>query len=143
MGENCIFCAIVAGEAPSAPVAETETTCASMDIQPASDGHLLVIPKRHSTDLLDIPAQDLAAVTLETQRIPRSVVEVWGADGVNLLNCCGADAWQSVFHFHMHVIPRYRDTTKDRLRLPFEPGVPGDRDTSTALADSPRPALSA
>lgn len=141
MAENCIFCAIVAGEAPSAPIAETETTFAFMDIQPASDGHLLVIPKRHNTDLLDIPAQDLAEVAFESQRIARSVVEVWGADGVNLLNCCGADAWQSVFHFHMHVIPRYRDQTKDRLRLPFEPGVPGDHETIRALAASLRPAL--
>lgn len=141
MVENCIFCAIVAGQAPSAPIAETETTFAFMDIQLAADGHLLVIPKRHSADLLDIPAQDLAEVALESQRIARSVVEVWGADGVNLLNCCGAEAWQSVYHFHMHVIPRYRDKAKDRLRLPFEPGVPGDQDTITALADSLRPAL--
>lgn len=122
-------------------VAETETTFAFMDIQPGSDGHLLVVPKRHSTDLRDIPSADLAEVAIESQRIAKHVFDVWGADGVNLLNCCGEDAWQSVFHFHMHVIPRYRDTTKDRLQLPFQPGVPGDPDVVDRLAEAMRSAL--
>ncbi|QTI70272.1 HIT family protein [Gordonia polyisoprenivorans] len=132
---NCIFCAIVAGTAPSVRVSETETTYAFMDIAPGNDGHLLVIPKRHSTDLLDIDAQDLTAVTLEAQRIARAVVGDLDADGVNLLNCCGADAWQTVFHFHLHVIPRYADRDRDRLRLPWQPGVPGDRQVMTDFAD--------
>jgi histidine triad (HIT) family protein len=138
---DCIFCAIVAGEAPSAPVAETETTFAFMDIQPGSDGHLLVVPKRHSTDLRDIPPDDLSAVALESQRIAQHAFDAWGADGVNLLNCCGADAWQSVFHFHMHVIPRYRDKDKDRLSLPFRPGVPGDQELLDSLAARMRESL--
>lgn len=138
---NCLFCAIVAGEAPSSPVAETESTYAFMDIQPGSDGHLLVVPKRHSTDLRDIPAEDLAAVAIESQRIADHVHEAWGADGVNLLNCCGAEAWQSVFHFHMHVIPRYRDPAKDRLSLPFEPGVRGDQTLIDSLAATMRRSL--
>ena len=138
---NCLFCAIVAGEAPSSPVAETESTYAFMDIQPGSDGHLLVVPKRHSTDLRDIPAEDLAAVAIESQRIADHVHEAWGADVVNLLNCCGAEAWQSVFHFHMHVIPRYRDPAKDRLSLPFEPGVRGDQTLIDSLAATMRRSL--
>ncbi|WP_210602707.1 HIT family protein [Brevibacterium oceani] len=142
MSENCIFCQIVAGEAPSAPIAETESTFAFMDIQPGSDGHLLVVPKRHSTDLRDIPADDLAAVAVESQRIATHAFDAWGADGVNLLNCCGAEAWQSVFHFHMHVIPRYRDKDRDRLRLPFEPGVRGDQELIVGLAASIRESLS-
>ncbi|MGC2940814.1 HIT family protein [Brevibacterium sp. FAM 24638] len=138
MSENCIFCQIIAGQAPSAPIAETEATFAFMDIQPGSDGHLLVVPKRHSTDLRDIPADDLAAVAVESQRLARHAFDAWDADGVNLLNCCGADAWQTVFHFHMHVIPRYRDKGRDRLRLPFEPGIRGDQELIDELAASMR-----
>lgn len=125
---ECLFCGIVAGSVPCAKVAEDEATFAFMDINPGSDGHLLVIPKRHSADLVEITADDLAATTLAAQRIAKVVLSGLGADGVNLLNCCGAEAWQTVFHFHLHVIPRYRDKDQglDRLELPFEPGVPGD-----------------
>jgi len=132
MSEQCVFCDIVAGLSPSATVAEDDTTLAFMDINPASDGHLLVIPKRHSTDLLDIPAEDLAAVTLAAQRLAALAVSELDADGVNLLNCCGADAWQTVFHFHLHVIPRYVDKVRDRLTLPWTP-TRGRRDTITEL----------
>lgn len=128
MTDQCLFCGIVAGDIPSTKVAEDETTYAFMDINPASDGHLLVVPKRHSTDLLDIDPADLADVTRTAQRIAAVAVKELGADGVNLLNCCGADAWQTVFHFHLHVIPRYTDKNKDRLSLPWQP-TPGDRDT--------------
>ena len=135
---SCLFCAIVAGDVPSVKVAEDESTLAFMDINPASDGHLLVVPKRHSRDVLDIPAQDLVAVTLAAQRMARILVEELAADGVNLVNCCGAEAWQSVFHFHLHVVPRYVDKTKDRLSVPWQPGVPGDpsaiSDLGTRLA---------
>ncbi|RRO20720.1 HIT family protein [Saccharopolyspora rhizosphaerae] len=133
MSDQCVFCGIVAGDVPSTRVAEDETTYAFMDINPASDGHLLVVPKRHSTDLVDIPAEDLSAVTLTAQRVARAAVHELGAGGVNLLNCCGATAWQSVFHFHLHVIPRYRDEAKDRLRLPWTPEVRGDDGTITEL----------
>ncbi|GAB2688367.1 HIT family protein [Saccharopolyspora gloriosae] len=127
-----MFCGIVTGDVPSVQVAEDATTFAFMDINPASDGHLLVVPKRHSKDLFEISAEDLAAVTLAAQRVAKAAVRELGADGVNLLNCCGADAWQSVFHFHLHVIPRYTDKSKDRLTLPWSP-VPGDVNTIAEL----------
>lgn len=126
MSDQCVFCRIVSGTAASAEVAEDEATYAFMDVHPASEGHLLVVPKRHSADLLDIPAEDLAAVTASAQRIARVVVEEFGADGVNLLNCCGARAWQTVFHFHLHVIPRHADPARDRLVRPWVPGVEED-----------------
>ena len=105
--EACVFCQIVAGTLPCAKVAEDETTFAFMDIHPGSDGHLLVIPKRHSADLVDISAGDLVATTLAAQRIARAALSGLGADGVNLFNCSGAAAWQTVFHFHIHVLPRW------------------------------------
>lgn len=129
----CLFCGIVAGTVPSVKVTEDETTYAFMDVNPGSDGHILVIPKRHSKDLFEIPADDLSAVTLAAQQIAKAAVTEFGADGVNLLNCCGTDAWQSVFHFHLHVIPRYLDKSRDRLVLPWQPGTQGDMSTINAL----------
>ena len=135
MSDQCLFCGIVAGDIPSVRVAEDDTTYAFMDINPASDGHLLVVPKRHSRDLFDIQADDLTAVTLAAQRIAKAAVGELGADGVNLLNCCGAEAWQTVFHFHLHVVPRYVDEAKDRLVRPWEPGTSGDTDAIAARGD--------
>jgi histidine triad (HIT) family protein len=121
---DCIFCKIVSGELPSTRVAEDERTVTFMDINPATRGHVLVVPREHSTDLLEIGAEDLAAVASAGQKIAGVMSERLGADGVNLLNSCGRAAWQTVFHFHLHVIPRY---DADPLRLPWTPG-PGDRD---------------
>jgi histidine triad (HIT) family protein len=81
-----------------------------------------VIPREHSPDLLGIEAEDLAAVSLAAQRLAARVKSDLGADGVNLLNACGAVAFQTVFHFHVHVIPRYEG---DAVRLPWVP-APGD-----------------
>lgn len=134
MSDECLFCGIVAGDVPSVRVAEDDDTYAFMDINPAADGHLLVVPKRHSTDLIDISPDDLAAVMVTAQRIAKVAVTELGADGVNLLNCCGAAAWQTVFHFHVHVVPRYADKTKDKLVLPWVP-TPGDAGTITALGE--------
>ena len=127
---DCIFCKIVAGEIPSAIVDEDESTLAFMDINPATRGHALVIPRKHVVDLLEIEPDELAAVMLAAQRLAVRVSERLGADGVNLLNSCGNAAWQTVFHFHVHVIPRYAG---DPLRLPWIPG-PGDPDEIAAAA---------
>ncbi|HEX3511468.1 MAG TPA: HIT domain-containing protein [Solirubrobacteraceae bacterium] len=121
-GEDCIFCKIIAGEVPSSIVDEDERTVSFMDIAPATRGHALVIPRAHAPDLLTVSAEDLSAVALAAKRLAARARERLGADGVNLLNACGSAAWQTVFHFHVHVIPRYRD---DPLRLPWVPS-PGD-----------------
>jgi histidine triad (HIT) family protein len=134
MSEDCIFCRIIAGELPAQIVAEDERTVAFMDIAPANRGHLLVVPRRHARDLLEIESEDLAAVGAAGQRLARRVKERLGADGVNLLNSCGAAAWQTVFHFHLHVIPRYHN---DPLRLPWEP-APGDPEQIEAAAEELR-----
>ena len=127
---DCIFCKIVARELPATVVDEDERTIAFMDIAPATRGHALVIPRAHATDLLSVPAEDLQAVALAARRLAGLVKEHLGASGVNLLNSCGAAAWQSVFHFHVHVIPRYEG---DPLRLPWVPGA-GDQQEIAATA---------
>jgi histidine triad (HIT) family protein len=121
---DCLFCKIVAGEIPATRVREDERTIAFMDINPATRGHLLVVPREHATDLTDIGAEDLVACTAAARALAIAAKEKLGADGVNLLNSCGRAAWQTVFHFHVHVIPRYAN---DPLRLPWLP-EPGDRD---------------
>jgi histidine triad (HIT) family protein len=121
---DCLFCKIVAGEIPSTRVDEDERTVAFMDINPATRGHLLVVPRAHSVDLLEIGDEDLEACVRMARRLAARLKEKLGADGVNLLNSCGRAAWQTVFHFHLHVIPRYET---DPLRLPWVP-APGDRD---------------
>jgi len=119
---DCIFCKIVAGELPATIVDEDERTISFMDIAPATRGHALVIPRTHSGDLLSVDEEDLQAVAVASKRLAQGAKERLGADGVNLLNSCGAVAWQTVFHFHVHVIPRYEG---DPLRLPWVP-APGD-----------------
>ena len=132
---DCIFCKIVTGEIPSAKVAEDDDTYVFMDINPAARGHALVIPKRHTQDITTIDPSDLAAVTTKAQQIARRAKVAFDADGVNLLNCCGSAAWQTVFHFHLHVIPRYLD---DELVEPWRPGQGGDPDDIAAAAEQLR-----
>lgn len=120
---DCIFCAIVADDLPATRIAETEAALAFMDINPATRGHALVIPKIHAKDLLAIDDDDLAHCTVLARQIAARAVEHLGADGVNILNSCGVAAWQTVFHFHIHVVPRYLG--KDGLELPWVP-TPGD-----------------
>jgi histidine triad (HIT) family protein len=128
--DDCIFCQIVAGEGPATIVDSDERTVAFMDINPATRGHALVIPRAHAADLLEIDPGDLAAVARAAQAQARTASERLDADGINLINSCGAAAWQTVFHFHVHVIPRYAD---DPLKLPWEP-QPGDPDDIQAAA---------
>jgi histidine triad (HIT) family protein len=120
--DDCIFCKIVAGELPATVVDEDEQTIAFMDINPATRGHALIVPRAHAADLMEIEPDQLAAVSVAAQRLARRVKQRLGADGVNVINSCGAVAWQTVFHFHLHVIPRYQG---DPLRLPWQP-APGD-----------------
>ena len=131
---DCIFCKILAGELPGTIVAEDERTVSFMDINPATRGHALVVPRSHTPDLGTIPDADLAAVAAAAKRLAARAKERLGADGVNLMNSWGADAWQTVFHFHVHVIPRY---SGDPLKLPWKP-APGDRDEVAAAADALR-----
>jgi histidine triad (HIT) family protein len=130
--EDCIFCKIVAGELPARIVDRDEHTIAFMDINPATRGHALVIPRAHTTDLLSIDPRQLSAVSIAAQRLAIRAKERLGADGINVINSCGAAAWQTVFHFHLHVIPRYRG---DPLQLPWTP-APGDAAEIAAAAEA-------
>lgn len=127
---DCLFCRILAGELPAQIVDEDERTVSFMDINPATRGHALVIPRAHGTDLYDTDPGDVAATAVAAQRLALRARDRLGADGVNLLNACRPAAWQTVFHYHVHVIPRYAD---DPLSLPWIPHA-GDMDEITAAA---------
>src|SRR5215211_5771769 len=118
MAEDCIFCKIVAGEIPATKVDEDEHTIAFMDLSPATRGHALVVPRSHHEDLWTIDPDTLGHTVRAAQRLALRVRDALGADGVNLINSCRPAAWQTVFHFHIHVVPRYQG---DPLQLPWTP----------------------
>ena len=134
MAEECLFCKVVAGEVPAQLVDEDEHTVAFMDINPWTRGHALVVPREHSRNLYEIGEADLARTAAASQRLARRMKERLGCDGVNLINSCEPAAWQTVFHFHVHVIPRYDD---DPLQLPVRPHE-GDQDEIARVAEALR-----
>lgn len=116
--QDCIFCRIISGDIQGQIIEQDERTVAFMDINPATRGHALVVPRRHVRDLIEIEPSELEATILAAKRLAAKMPDRLGADGVNLLNSCGRAAWQTVFHFHIHVIPRYQG---DPLLLPWTP----------------------
>jgi histidine triad (HIT) family protein len=131
---NCVFCKIVAGQIPSIRLYEDADTLAFMDINPAHDGHCLVIAKGHYPTVFDITEAALAAVARTTRRIARAVNSALSPEGMSLVQANGAGAKQSVPHFHVHVLPRKTD---DGLKLDWDL-KPGNRDTIAALAEKIR-----
>jgi len=118
-----VFCAIVNGKAPAEIIYEDEATLAFMDIHPASRGHALVIPKGHFQDIFEIDDEAAAAVMRTTARVARAIRAALEPDGLNLIQTNGRAAFQSVFHFHIHVVPRWFG---DGIMPPWRPR-PGDQ----------------
>jgi histidine triad (HIT) family protein len=131
---NCIFCKVIAGEIPGEIIDSDDRTVTVMDINPATRGHVVVIPREHAENLLTVSEEDLAATMGAVRRITDRMQETIAPAGFNVLNNMGRAAWQSIFHFHMHVIPRYVD---DPLQLPWLP-EPADPGELAAVADELR-----
>jgi histidine triad (HIT) family protein len=134
MADDCIFCAIAAGNAPSERVDEDEHTVAFMDISPWTRGHALVVPRRHYRNIWDIDDDELKHVVAAARRLALRMREQLDCDGVNLLNSTEAVAWQTIYHFHLHVIPRYEG---DELRMPPKPRET-DEEERTRIAEALR-----
>ena len=128
---DCIFCKIVAGEIPSFKLFEDEATLAFMDINPASEGHALVIPKEHAPDLYAVSDDALARTAVTAKRVAAALARTLNPDGLNIVQCNGAAAAQSVMHFHVHVLPRAKD---DGLAMNWGLKL-GDIDAIGRLAD--------
>lgn len=118
---DCIFCKIVAGEIPCFKLYEDNNTLAFMDINPANEGHALVIPKEHSSDVHEVSDAAISSTTITAKRIAAAIEKTLNPDGMNLLQCNGPAAAQSVLHFHMHVLPR-RAGDELKLNWDLEPG---------------------
>ncbi len=128
---DCLFCKIIAGEIPCFKLFENNETLAFMDINPANEGHALVIPKEHSRDVHAVSDAAITATVTTAKKIAAAIDKTLNPDGLNLLQCNGPAAAQSVFHFHMHVLPR---SEGDELKLNW--GLkPGDMDAIGALAE--------
>jgi histidine triad (HIT) family protein len=131
MGDGCIFCAIVAGEAPSRTIYEDGEAVAFLDINPVTRGHVLVVPRRHWADMWDVPEDDATAVMRAGWHVTRMVQRALEPAGVNLFQATRAIAGQTVFHLHLHVLPRY-DPTELTISLSRGPGDPDDMDAVAA-----------
>lgn len=132
MKNDCIFCAIAAGEIPSFKVYEDDLVLAYLDINPFSKGHTLVIPKAHATGLLDTPDEILAAVIARVKKVAAHLKQALLCDGFNILQNNGVAAGQTVMHVHFHIVPRYGNE-----QLSFE-NHKGDMDELKALAEKIR-----
>ncbi len=128
---DCVFCKIVAGEIPCFRVYEDAATLAFMDINPVGDGHVLVIPKAHFADVVAVTEDAIGAVAAAARKVARAVQAALAPPGLNLMQCNGEAAAQSVQQFHMHVIARRID---DGLKMNW-PIVPGDMAAIAATAE--------
>lgn len=133
-----VFAKILRGELPAHKVYEDETTLAFMDVMPRADGHVLVIPKRPSRNLLDADPEDLKAVIVTAQRIARAVMTAMDADGITLQQFSESAGGQVVFHLHVHILPRH-----DGVALRPHTGQMADPETLKAHAEAIRRALDA
>jgi histidine triad (HIT) family protein len=134
---DCVFCKIAAGSIPCHRLYEDARTLAFLDINPATRGHALAIPKALAPDLISSADGDLAAVLATTRRVAAAIVATVEPDGFNLLQANGPGAAQSVLHFHLHIVPRYAG---DELKMNWGL-VPGDQAALAALAADIRLAM--
>jgi len=128
---NCIFCKVVAGELPSEQIDSDERTITVMDINPATRGHAVVITRTHAENLSEVSDEDALAAMQSARRVVDRMRATLEPAGFNILHNIGRAAWQSIFHFHVHVVPRYVD---DPLELPWVP-EPADPAELARVAD--------
>ena len=128
---NCIFCKIASGEIPSATLYEDDDFRVILDLGPASKGHALILPKEHADNLFDLPDEIGAKVMPLAKRIGSRLYQGLGCDGFNVVQNNGRTAGQTVFHFHMHLIPRYEG---DTVNVGWVPGTLEDADREEIMS---------
>ena len=116
---NCIFCKIANGEIPSTTIYEDEDFLVNLDLGPATRGHALLLPKNHFANLFELDDETAQKAILVAKKMAGKMKTALGADGFNLVQNNGEAAGQTVFHFHMHLIPRYEN---DNAGILWEPG---------------------
>ncbi|MCM1161805.1 MAG: HIT family protein [Roseburia sp.] len=123
--EACIFCKIANGEIPSKTIYEDEEFRIILDLGPATKGHALILPKEHYADLFQLPEETAKKAIVLAKKLGSQMVDKLHADGFNLVQNNGEAAGQTVFHFHMHLIPRYKD---DNQKIGWVPGKPEEKE---------------
>lgn len=131
MEGDCIFCRIVAGDAPAFVVADDDRTVAFLDRSQATDGHTVVVPRSHAADIWSVSEADACAVMAMAKRVAHLLDERLAPDGLNITQSNRLVGWQDVFHFHVHVVPRWEG---DGLVPPWRPTHPSDDRLSATLA---------
>lgn len=119
--EKCIFCKLANGDIPTRSIYEDEDFNVILDNEPATKGHALILPKNHYANLYELPDETAAKVMILARKMAAQMTEKLGCDGFNLVQNNGETAGQTVFHFHLHLIPRYRDDNQRILWKPTEP----------------------
>lgn len=117
--DNCIFCKIAAGEIPSATIYEDDDFRVILDIEPASKGHALILPKEHFANLYELSDEIAAKALIVAKKVISKMTDIVGCDGYNVVQNNGVAAGQTVFHFHIHLIPRYKD---DNVNITWKQG---------------------
>lgn len=117
--DNCIFCRIAGGEIPSATIYEDKDFRVILDIEPASKGHALILPKEHYTNLYELSDELAAKALIVAKKVITKMTDVVGCEGYNVVQNNGTAAGQTVFHFHIHLIPRY---AQDSVNIKWEQG---------------------
>lgn len=130
MTENCIFCKIAAGEIPSATLYEDGDFRVILDVGPAAKGHMLILPKKHYADIMAMPEDLTGKAFVLAKRMAEKMETALGCDGVNVLQNNHEAAGQTVFHFHIHLIPRYKN---DKVGLGWKTGKLTDEDRSEIM----------
>ena len=128
--DNCIFCKIANGEIPSATLYEDEDFRVILDLGPATKGHALILPKNHFANLFEIPEDMDAKAFILAKKIAKKMKDVFGCDGVNIVQNNGVAAGQTVFHFHIHLIPR---NNEDHVGVTWTPGKLTEEDKNEIL----------
>lgn len=129
--DNCIFCKIASGEIPAATLYEDDQFRVILDLGPASKGHALILPKNHYADLFEIPQETAEKAMAVAKKVGTALKEALGCDGLNVVQNNGEAAGQTVFHFHMHLIPRYQN---DHAGVTWTPGTLTDEVKEEVLA---------
>lgn len=129
---NCIFCKIANGEIPSRTIEENDMFKVVLDVGPATKGHALILPKDHYRNLFDLPEETAAEVIKMAKKMALKMKDKLNCDGVNIVQNNEEAAGQTVFHFHMHVIPRYKD---DGQVIGWKPGQPSGEDLDAIIEE--------
>lgn len=130
--QDCIFCKIANGEIPSDTIYEDEDFRVILDISPASKGHAIILPKNHAANIYELPKEDATKIFAVAKKVGSAMTEALQCDGLNVLQNNGEAAGQTVFHLHVHLIPRY---FKDQVNITWEPGK---SDNNAELAENIR-----